>query len=182
MKRVSRVWHSLVLVGVFVLVVSGGWCAMGASLPVASSSPRVPSVAREGGRTVVFTSGALTPLKPHDFTNITFVGGIPVEVRLLGILFNRSLVQLLILHLVVPVVNLSFTVNYSRASILRHRYMPVSFVLNASGFSLLRNKAHTLVIQGFTGVLQFDRAKLIKGGLARFGFQGIARSVSVQRW
>jgi hypothetical protein len=180
-----------VLVSVFVLLVSCAWCSVGASAvpsaAVSSSVSGAPSVLAPVAvsRTFISTSGALTPLKPHDFTNFTVLGGGALQVRLLGVLFNRSLVQLLILHVAVPVFNLSFSVNYSRVAafpLLRHRYSPVTFVVNRSGVSFLRNKAHTVVVQGFTGMFQFDRAKVLKGGLARFSFIGIAQDVSVQRW
>jgi hypothetical protein len=185
MVQMNALWRRCVFVSVCVLLVSGVWCASAASVTPVSSVSRSDSHVARVNRTFVYTSGALTPLKPHDFTNFTVLGGPAVEVKLFGALFDLNIAQLLMLHLVVPVYNLSFSVNYSRVSLfplLRHRYSPVSFVVNGSGIVHYRNKAHTLVVTGFTGVFQFDRAKLIKGGLARFGFEGVARGVSVTRW
>ncbi len=190
MVRVSAVGRRLGIFGIIVLLVSGAWVGVGVSAVAPSSSvaPALPVevqrlVPTAGNRTILDTRGALTPLRPHDYTNMTFLGGGPA-VRWLGLLFNSSLIQLICpMALYVPVKNLSFRVSYSRVPLLpreRIRYGCMTILLNASGLGFCRNKIHSLEVHGFTGVFEFTRAKMLRSFAARFEFIGIADSVSLQ--
>jgi len=183
MVRVSILLRRMSVVGVLVLTVSGVWLGVGASVSAGAPVEVQSVVPVAGNRTLVDTRGALTPLRPHDYTSMTFLGGGPA-MRWLRLLFNSSLLQLLCpMALYVPVKNLSFRVSYSRIPLLpreRIRYGCMTILVNGSGLGFVRNKIHTLEVHGFTGVFEFTRAKMLRSFAARFEFIGIADSVSLQ--
>jgi len=162
----------LMLVCVCVLLVSGSWLAVEASVV---SSDR--SLA--GGLTVVRTRGALTPVRPRDYVNFTVLGGKPWQVKVLSALFSKSGVQLFAPGFTLPLFNVSFKIVYAKvlALRLRPRYASSTLMFGKDGFAFLRNKVHTVIVQGFTGVLFFNRAKLRTP--ARFEFVGVAQNVTI---
>ena len=176
-SRVILLWF------VVVLLVSGSWVAVGASPSSVAVSSQAVGV-RAGNWTLLKTGGSLTPLRPRDYSNFTVLGGKTWEVKLLKILFSSHGLQMVCPHLTMPVVGLDFQVNYSKVlnlPKLRHRYGSLTIALNASKFVFMFNKAHSLIVHGFTGVFEFDRARLLKHRTARFDFVGIAQSVTIIR-
>ena len=123
-------------------------------------------------------------MRLRDYSNFTVLGGKPWQVKLLGILFSHNALQMVCPHLQVLMSGLDFQVNYSKVlnlPRLRHRYGSLTVAVNASKFVWLFNKAHSIVVHGFTGIFLFDRARLLKHNTARFDFIGIAQSVTIIR-
>jgi len=160
----------VMLVVVSILLISELWLPVGAS---PASTPK--------NGTFMETSGALTPVRAKNYVNITVLNGKPREVKFMDRLFSRRGWQLLCPGLTIPLVGVDFSVSYTRVVPLRLRLRFASFTwtLNSQGLVVLRNKAHTVVVHGFNGILFFDRAHALGFLPARFDFIGRAQNVTV---